>query len=176
MFTTLWASRTERAIAHVLCPVPDDLDHAALILTHTARDRARGAADLRSLEEWAGPERFDRIVQRCRDWGAGTAADLALGLPVAPSAYPDDALWAMEDREVDRLGRWLARWRAADSWPGRVGLVRSTIGINRDHLRMQLGHEPSPAEIRAAHRERLAEMARNALARVKPGTRGGATP
>jgi hypothetical protein len=72
-----------------------------------------------------------------------------------------------------RLGEWKARWRAADTLRERRDVLAGVVVVNRDHLRMELGHVPSRRELAARQWQRVAVLSREVSAVVRHRLRRG---
>jgi hypothetical protein len=107
---------------------------------------------------------------------AGTA--FAAGVGELDSVVGDRTadLWRHYSRGGSRMGEWRARWRAADTYRDRLDVVASALVVNRDHLRMELGHVPSRREVAVRQWQRVRVLSREAFGEVRSRVRRGTSP
>lgn len=162
-FEELWARHTVQQLAHAPCPVPDLPGQLLMLVLHHARSHevtgpppaweladAQVRADAASLA--------DRL-------GAEVAFAAGLGTMTGLEDDPQFALWRYWSRpEQTRLEEWQARYRAAGTRAERVRLLGRMMLVNRLHLAMRLGHEPTTGEV-----------AREFVVRIGRGAAGAVT-
>ncbi|MEO5853348.1 MAG: 2-nitropropane dioxygenase, partial [Nocardioides sp.] len=86
----------------------------------------------------------------------------------ADSSYE---LWRFYREGGGRLDEWRARYRAASTRSARLRVLLSAARVNRDHLRSELGHAPTRADVRRAQRQRVARLGREAARAVTASLR-----
>ena len=102
------------------------------------------------------PEDFQRQVRdRADDLGATLALAAALHELDQHPEDPMTDLWRFYAEGGTRADEWRARWRAALTAQTRARVLIGIVWVNREFVAMELGHEPSPAEMRAAFYSRV---------------------
>ncbi|MFK0728283.1 nucleotidyltransferase family protein [Rothia sp. BD8] len=170
-FELLWSSHERIPIAHLPCAVPQVLDQILVLLIHAGRDGVRGRHDVHHLMRILSAEDVAILRSRAQVLQCTLALATALGELESFRGHRDYLLWKVISQGGSRLQEWEARFRAARSLGDRLRLLRSMVHVNRDHLAMRLGHEPSEQELRAeaARRRRraLRELGAAAARRVR---------
>ncbi|MEO8851882.1 MAG: nucleotidyltransferase family protein [Allobranchiibius sp.] len=162
-FDRLWRVRVTAAIAAYDVPVPALLDQALLIVLHGARDTSRGQSDVEHLRTVLSAAQWVEVVTLAKELRADVAFAAGTGDLDSFSDRPEHDLWKVASQGGTRLEEWRARLRAARTRPEKIRLITEALFINSDHLRMELGRQPSI-------RERLRAQARRpavALAELK---------
>ena len=138
-FDALWTSSELTSIAQWPCPVPSVLDQALVLALHTARGegRTKSQTDL-DVAFTSQPAAFqDAVRSRAASLGAELALAAALG----------------------ELGRVAARLHASDEFfaEGVNGAATpvQTLTTLCEYVAMELGHEPTRSEMRAAFWQRI---------------------
>lgn len=185
-FDTLWVSRMHIELAHTQCAAPDLTSQVLILALHEARShRARG-----TFEAWelAGADRQEAVWALARSLDAEVPLAAAVGRLREFRDRRDFPLWRYwsepesDDPGGDRLSEWKAKLHAARGVREHVDVAASMVRVNRTHLAMELGHEPTPAEIAREYRRRgaagfqaiavrLRNKARDRLASLR--SRGG---
>ena len=175
-FEELWRRRCTTSIAAYDVQVPSVLDQALLILLHGARDTARGRADIDRVRAALSDAELVEVRQLANELGAEVALAAASGELANFRDRAEHDLWVVASEGGTRLQEWRARFRAATSAREKARLCGEVLLVNRDHLRMRLGHEPSRAEVLRAsgHRPVVAvrELSSIAVRRLPFGGRG----
>lgn len=163
-FDRLWAARDVRQIGGLICSVPDRLSERLILLLHAART-SPAHIDLRN--HWTDLTSADRaqLDEHARRMGATVGLALATGRRASVEGDPELELW--RDFGDDRLGEWMARWRAAPSARSRFALIARAPRVNRFALGERLGRPPTQAEVRREWWHRLGRGAASAWARVR---------
>jgi hypothetical protein len=177
-FETFWRERTFVDIAHCRCALPSLSAQVLILALHEARSHhARG-----TFEAW------ELCVDARRGAAWARARRLGAEVPMAAAVerlgeFADrrDYLWWRYWSEpesgkpgADRLAEWTARLHAARTVRERLAVVGGMLRVNRTHLRLALGHEPSTGEITAEYWHRAVAGWRAVAARVQahvPGKR-----
>jgi hypothetical protein len=152
-------------IAHVPCRVPHRTAQILILVLHTAR--TTGSSDDLELA-WYGASDDQRaavhaLAVRLR---AETAFRVGLGeLHVTDDRTAD--LWRYYALGGTRLEEWRARVRAAPNRRDAARVLVSAVLVNRDHLRMELGHPPSRREVAARQWQRVRVLAAELVDRVR---------
>lgn len=156
-FEELWSRRQEMVIAQWPCPVPGLVDQAMLLTLHAARgeNSPRARLDVENAFD-RQPEDFQRQVRdRADDLGATLALAAALHELDQHPEDPMTDLWRFYAEGGTRADEWRARWRAALTAQTRARVLIGIVWVNREFVAMELGHEPSSAEMRAAFYSRI---------------------
>lgn len=164
-FAALAEGNEQLSIAHVRCPVPARTAQILVLLLHAARSATD--RDLELLWHGQNEEQRKAVVELTRRLGAEVALAAALGDLESHRDDPAYALWRYFREGGGRLDEWRARWRAATSPRERRRVLRDAVRLNRDHLRLTLGREPTPAELRRAHLDRLRTLGRELAGAVR---------
>ena len=173
-FDRLWARRSTARVAAYDLPVPSLLDQAALLVLHGARDNARGRADVEHVEGALSATQWNGVVAVSRELKAEVAFAAGTGDLERFRDRPEHDLWKVASEGGTRLQEWRARVRAARTTGEKARLVVEAFSTNSDHLRMELGHEPSRGERMSAEARRplvaIGEL-KSALVRRRGRTR-----
>lgn len=145
-FDQLWQRRCTAAIAAYDVQVPSELDQALLILLHGARDTTRGRTDIDRVRAALSTSELDEVESLAHRLGAEVALAAARGDLARFRDRADHDLWVVASTGGTRLQEWRARLRAAATARERARLLGEVLLVNRDHLRMRLGREPTRAE------------------------------
>lgn len=153
VFDVLAAPGATHPIAHVDCPVPDRIGQRLLLLLHAAR--TPGSSD----KDWAWDRAPESDQHEVRALAAELDAEVALAAALGELDLhrddPDHALWLHFSEGGDRFSEWRARLMSARGTRARVRLVVGVARVSRDHLRLELGREPTRQDVRRKNRERL---------------------
>lgn len=160
VFDALWADRYVTELAHTACAVPGLAAQLMVLGLHEAR--AHTGAD--TFEAWqvSTEATRDEAWSLARRLGAEVPLAAAVGRLDEYRGRRDYLLWKFwsqpegEDAAASRLAEWTARLHAAPTLQGRVAVLIRMVRVNRTHLRMELGHEPSGREVAAEYRHRIA--------------------
>lgn len=154
-------------LAQVSCPVPDEAGQLLVLLLHAARTTNK--ADVTYGWGGARPE----LQQRVRELAAELRAELPLAIALGESADttdPEYDLWQhYSSGATDRISEWKARVKAAPGLREKIHVLISASQVNQDHLRLKLGHSPSPAEVRQEQLRRLKTLAQQGWQRLYKG-------
>jgi Uncharacterised nucleotidyltransferase len=155
-----WAALSEKGfdheIAHVPCPVPGRTAQILVLLLHAARSHSD--RDLELPWHTQTEEQRRAVLALADRLGAQVALAAALG---DLESHRDDrtyALWRYYREGGGRLDEWRARYRAAATTGDRLRVITSATRVNRDHLRMRLGHPPTAADVRREQVERVRKL------------------
>ena len=170
VFNVLAAPGATLQIAHVDCPVPDRIGQRLVLLLHAAR--SPGSGDKELVWDQAPSEERDAVRALAARLDAEVALAAALGELDEHRDDPDHALWLHFSEGGDRISEWRARLLAARGVRARLHLVAGLARVNRDYLRLELGHPPSRHDVRRRQAARLRRAAREARARLR-GWLGG---
>lgn len=148
-FDLLWAERQTAPIAHFPCAVLSYLDQVLVILLHTGRDGHRGTQDAAYLRKLLSDADFRQIRRRAAQFRAEVSLAASLGELEAYRNHPEYRLWKYMSEGGSRTDEWVARIAAERSVRGKVTVAASALTVNKDHLAMRLGHDPSTGEVAA---------------------------
>jgi hypothetical protein len=167
VYAAFAAGGHRQEIAHVPCRVPNRTAQILILVLHAARSHGT-SADIELT--------WNRVTQEDRDAVRALADTLrartafAAGVGELDSVVGDRtaALWRYYSQEGGgRLAEWRARWRAAATPRERLDVLASALTVNRDHLRMELGHVPSRRELAARQWQRVRVLSREAAEAVR---------
>lgn len=142
-------------IGHFPCRVPNRTAQILILVLHAARSIG-SSSDLEVA--WYGASDEDRaqaraMAQRLR---AETAMAAGLGELDATDADRTADLWRYYAAGGGtRLDEWRARLRAADSRREWFRVLGDAVLVNRDYLRMELGHPPTTREVAVRQWQRV---------------------
>jgi hypothetical protein len=163
VFAAFKSGEHRQDIAHVPCRVPNRTAQILILVLHSARSHG-AVADLELAWNRVTQEDRDAVRALADRLRAGTAFAAGVGELDTVVGDRSTALWRYYSQEGGgRLGEWRARWRAAESRRERLDVVASALVVNRDHLRMELGHVPSRREVASRQWQRSVVLAREAL-------------
>jgi hypothetical protein len=159
-------------IAHVACRVPNRVAQILILVLHAGRTPGR-ADDVATAWHAVTPD--DRAA--VRDMAARLRAEtgLAAGLGRLDSVRgdPEADLWRVLSLGGSRVDEWRARLRAAPDRCAALKVLLSSLRVNRDYLRMELGRQPTRADVRRRQWRRVQALAHDlaAAARHRIGRR-----
>ena len=155
-FEKLWKARETQEIAEVACAVPGLKWQRLILLLHYGRSGGQRLADFeRNWVELSEPERQE-IRALAQGFRASVALAAATGDLEKYRSDPSYRLWRYFARgQGSRTEEWLGRWSAARGAREKLRVARGFVMVNHDLLRVELGHEPDAAEIRAAYVKRV---------------------
>lgn len=163
-FAALWSGREYVEIAHQPCATPSLQDQRLILLLHAAR--SGGAKHPDKLRAWddADPDVQADLLARAHQLRATVGLAAALGTLDEFRDDPSYQLWDQFSRNPShsRTQEWIARFKAARSPRQRLSLLVRAMRVNTDRLAMDLGREPTPAEVRDAARQRYRRAFREA--------------
>ena len=168
-YDVLAGSGVVHDIAHVPCLVPDRIGQLLVLVLHSARSVGSNEAEF----AWSRADGSEQAAVRGLAATLGAEVALAAGLGELENFrdHPTYALWRHVSTGGSRLDEWRARLAAAPTAQARAHLLADVLRVNRDHLRMELGHAPTRQELRRRQAVRLRRAARE-IARL--GRRGRA--
>lgn len=146
VFDELWRERAYKTIAHRACTTPGLAGQVFVQVLHAAR--SHGAEP---PEAWTRAD--DGLREQTRALAARLDAEVVLAAGLGElDAYAgahDHDLWAYWSApDTGRLGEWRARLSAASGPTQKLYVLAQAARVNRTHLALRLGHEPTPAEVR----------------------------
>lgn len=139
-------------IAHRDCPVPGRTAQRMILVLHAAR--SGGFTDDHVWTD-ATPDEQDRVRALAAELEAEVALAAGIGELDLHRDAPTYALWHHFVHGGSRFDEWRARLAAAPDARSKVHLLISSMRVNRDHLRMELGRPPTPREVRARQVRRI---------------------
>jgi hypothetical protein len=148
-FQRLWRDRTTRTIAGIDCEVPDLTGQSLILILNAARGMTAGGGAGEVAVIWgdAPPERRDAISALVTDLRAEVAFAAATGGLERYRHRRDYDLWRIESRGGTRVGKWVARVKAAHTFREAVGVVARAPLVNGRHLAFVLGREPTRRDV-----------------------------
>lgn len=148
-FEQLWSNRRYKEISHVPCAVPSLLDSRLLVVIHDGRNLAAGRTDTAYLRSFLSEDDWDQMRSRAQELEAELAFDAALSQIDMHRGEPYYLLWKSMSEDVPPYIGWLGRLQREKSLAGKAKVLKNIFIVNNDHLAMELGHQPSRAEVRA---------------------------
>jgi hypothetical protein len=161
-FDRLWAGSTRRELAGLPCAVPA-LSAQVLILVLNAARSGWGPHDLEAAWWHAPPEVVAEVQALVRDLGAEVAFAAATGDLERYRGRREYDLWRVTTQGGGRLEEWRARIKAAPDARSAVRLAVRSVAVNRDHLTIRLGREPTGREVVAEGFSRFSRAVREVL-------------
>lgn len=154
-FDILWGSRQSLRIAHVTCHTPDLNAQRLIILLHAARSgRPEHPDKVRAWDDAAEADR-DAVL------GLASRLDAEVALAAATGHLEDFRgernydLWRQfSTGDTIRWHEWRARIHAASSPIGALRVAVRALRLNQAHLRMDLGHDLTRADVMRGYRDR----------------------
>ena len=167
-FESMWERRDYRMIGAQPCATPNLEDQRLIVLLHAARSGGERQADKVRAWDDASDEVRASLLARAEHLQARVGLSAALGSLDEHRAHPSYLLWDQFSRhpEHTRTEEWIARWSAARTPRERLSVLRRAFRVNTDRLAMDLGRQPTPAEVRAATRLRYRRALGETLDRV----------
>lgn len=163
LFDELWERRTTQPVASFPCDVPQPLDQALLLVVHAARSPQNIEHDVGHLARVLAPQDWRLLEQRCEQLSASVAFAAATGRLPLYRDRPSHDLWLVLSHEGTRSQEWRARMRAATTLRAKLRIVASAPLPNIDHLRMDLGREPTAGDVLRVTLRRPVTAARDLL-------------
>lgn len=168
VFERLWRDRQPVTIAHVRCQSPSRTGQVFVQALHAARSHGAEKSDAWEL---ADPAERERVRALAAELDARVALAAAIGELDGHIGARDHDLWAYwSTPETGRLDEWRGKWRAAQTLRERLHVATAFARVNRTHLRMRLGHEPSAAEVRAEQWARMRRLVADVSRRGTPAS------
>jgi hypothetical protein len=161
VFDALWQERQELVIGHWPCAVASPRGQVLIQSVHVARSHGRDRP-----ETWTNcPDELRlRVRELAAELDAETAFAAGIGELEQHRDSDDYALWKYWSGPVDdRLAEWAARLRTAQGARARLSVVAQLLHVNRTHLRIRLGHEPTAREVAREQITRLGKAATGAV-------------
>lgn len=152
-------------IAHRACPVPGRTAQRLVLVLHAAR--SAGLGDVHDAWTSADPAEQEAVRRLTAQLGAEVALAAGIGELELHRGAPTYALWHYFVNGGSRFDEWRARLAAAPDARARFELLSAVLRVNRDHLRMELGHPPSRREVRTRQVQRLRRAITEAVARAE---------
>ncbi|MCI1748716.1 MAG: nucleotidyltransferase family protein [Acidipropionibacterium sp.] len=154
-FDILWADHQEVQLAHVTCNTPALTAQRLIILMHTARSGWPDHPD--RVRAWDDASEADRDAVRA----LATRLDAKVALAAATGHLEDYRsdrnydLWRQfSTGDTSRWHEWRARIRAADNPVEAFKVAIRSLRLNQAHLRMDLGHDLTRADVLRGYRDR----------------------
>jgi hypothetical protein len=163
VFKAFAAGDHRQDIAHVPCRVPNRVAQILILVLHAARSHG-SSADIDLAWNRISQEDRDAVRALADTLQARTAFAAGIGELDSVVGDPSAELWRYYSQSGgSRLGEWRARWRAAAGFRERREVVIGALVVNRDHLRMELGHVPTRREVAARQWRRVRVLSHEAL-------------
>ncbi len=160
-FDILWEHRRATWLAHRRCASLDESGQLAVVVLHAARSNVGGRGI--GLPPWEGAD--EELRCRTRALVARLGAQLAFSVGIGElDAVRDDPgfeLWASfyDENQWDKLSEWHGRLRSASGARAKARVTAKLVTVNRLHLRMSLGREPTARDIASAWLRRWVTVA-----------------
>lgn len=173
-FDRFWRDRGSMVIGGHACCVPSVLGQRLVLILHAARkDSGHAHQDLQLAwhdADAATRSALEKLV---------VELDAQVGFAAA-TGHLDDfrgssqwRMWNSMAQRGSRLAEWRGRLQAARGIRGKLHVLTRMVRVNRAHLAMGLGHEPSRAEVMDAYRRRASRAWRELAAALASRMRGG---
>ncbi|AMS07229.1 2-nitropropane dioxygenase [Acidipropionibacterium acidipropionici] len=165
-FDLLWAGREPLEIAHIACSTPSLQAQRLMILLHAARSGRTDHPDkVRAWDEGSEADR-DAVRRLAGELRAEVALAAATGHLEDYRGDRHYDLWRQfSTGDTSRWHEWRARVRAAGSPAETARVVLRALRLNQAHLRMDLGHDLTRADVLRGYRDRVLRAARELLGR-----------
>jgi hypothetical protein len=172
VFAEFAAGDHRQEIAHFPCRVPNRTAQILILVLHAAR--SGGFVDdvdvvWRTLPE----EEQNQVRAMAQRLQAGTAFAAGVGELETVAGDRTADLWRHYAHGGTRVDEWRARWRAAGTHRERWSVLSSVVLVNRDYLRMELGHAPSRREVAARQWRRARVLWLEIVSQVRERARRG---
>ena len=166
-FSAFWDSRITARLAGRLCPHPDPVSQALILVLHAARSTGtrRAAMDVEHAWARAPQQRRQEVLALVDRLDAHVAWAAATGGLDAFRGDPTYRLWTIASRGGGRLEEWRARVEAAPTWGGKVAIALRAPLVNTDHLTILLGRRPTRTEVLVEFADRFRRGAGELAAR-----------
>ncbi|MGK2310398.1 nucleotidyltransferase family protein [Cutibacterium sp. V947] len=154
-FQALWTRRQGIDIAHTPIHTPSVTDQRLILLLHAARSGNPNHPD--KVRCWDDADDHDRRAVRtlARDLNAQVALAAVIGELDQFRGHRTYDLWRQfSTGDPSRLHEWRARIHAAPTRKDAVQVILRSLALNRPHLRMNLGHELTRADIARGYWDR----------------------
>jgi len=141
-------------IAHVACRVPNRTAQILVLVLHAGRTPGH-SGDVTTA--WHAVTPADRAAVRELAGRLRAETGLAAGLGELDSVSGDREadLWRVLSLGGSRVEEWRARLRAAPDRRAALKVLLSSLRVNRDYLRMELGRPPTRADVRRRQWRRI---------------------
>lgn len=146
-FEALWSQRRLKKMGGFPCQTTSLVDSWLLVYIHSARSTLDFKPDVRYLNSLLSSRQREAVAQRVEQLGAELAYAAALGTLDRYSDHPDYLFWKAASEPTTEVTRWYARVKNAPTFTEKLRTFLDIIFVNRDHLAMKLGHEPSAQEV-----------------------------
>lgn len=171
VFEMLWSTRSVIELAHRRCATPDLAGQLLVLALHEARSHHASG----SFEGWRLASEELRAAARALALRLGAEVPLAAATGRLEEYrdrrdYPLWKFWSQPESGqpgADRMTEWTVRLHAARGIRQRLRIVGAMVRVNRTHLRLELGHEPSVREIAAEYVRRAAAALRAVDSRLR---------
>jgi hypothetical protein len=167
-FDRLWVGSTRRDLAGVPCSVPS-VPAQVLVLVLNAARSGWGRRDLEAAWWQAPPEVVAGVRALVRDLGAEVAFAAATGDLERYRGRRDYDLWRVTTQGGGRVEEWRARIKAAPDARSALVLAARSVAVNRDHLTIRLGREPTRREVLAEGFSRVSRAVHEVLTSRRTG-------
>lgn len=157
-FDRLWAQRRKKVMGGYPCDTTSLQDSRLIVYVHSARSTSIVKPDVQYLDELLSAQEKEALEVRVRELEAELAYAAALGRIDQYQNQKDYLVWKTASEKTSDLTRWYARVQAAPSLGAKVQTVLDIFRVNKDHLAMELGHEPSKQEIRQKFFSRFSKL------------------
>lgn len=155
------------------CAVPSVTAQRLLLLLHAARSENLGGLDYQN--NWANISAWEQTQVRelAQELQAEVALAAAIGELEQFASDREYDLWKVPVMIAQQSELWKARVKAAPSFREKARQVVKIVRPNRDHIALELGHEPTKADIARITGQRLQTLTRTLFARLWAGFRPG---
>ena len=163
-FQALWTRRQGIDIAHTPIHTPSVTDQRLILLLHAARSGNPNHPDKVRCWDDASDQERQTVRSLARDLDAQVALAAAIGELEQYREHRTYDLWRQfSTGDPSRLHEWRARVRAAPTRKEAVKVVLNSLALNRPHLRMDLGHDLTRADIVRGYWDRTVRASQEIL-------------
>lgn len=157
-------------IAHVACRVPNRAAQILILVLHAGRTPGR-SGDVATAWHAVTPDDRAAVQEMAGRLRAETGLAAGLGELDSVRGDPEADLWRVLLLGGSRVDELRARLRAAPDRRAAAKLLLSSVRVNRDYLRMELGRPPTRADVRRRQWRRIQALAHDlaAVARQRIG-------
>ena len=167
-FQALWTRRQGIDIAHTPIHTPSVTDQRLILLLHAARSGNPNHPDKVRCWDDASDQERQTVRTLARDLDAQVALAAAIGELEQYRGHRTYDLWRQfSTGDLSRLHEWRARVRAAPTRKEAVKVVLNSLALNRPHLRMDLGHDPTTVDIARGYWNRTVKASQEVLQVVR---------
>ena len=148
-FEQLWSTRSTRSLAGISCVMPSLPAQALIMVLNAARSGGPSSrmALVRTAWEGTPTELREEVTALVATLRAEVAFSAGLGELDRYRGRREYLLWKVASQGGTRLEEWVARVWAAPTPRAALGLALRAPLVNREHLAIRIGHQPTRLEV-----------------------------